>query len=143
MLPLYPASSLQDLRDTLLKINGELLLTISRRREIGELIQNNKSQADSYPNFDPSREVEVFRHMIEELKHLSLKELLAFSLIMEDQAKAPSLYPAWSSGIHLEGPVTDLSEMINPILLKMTHPHKFQKLSFKAEFLELLNQQFF
>jgi chorismate mutase len=132
MSPSSQESKLSQLREALAQSNSELFLTIAERRQITVLIQDIKTG----PRYDPERELELFKNSQSDLKHLSIKELLAFSLIMEDQAMAmaPGSYPSWSLGNHLTAKTGELSEMINPLLLKVAHPSLFSKLTLTAEF---------
>jgi chorismate mutase len=125
-----------------MELNSDLLHTIFDRREVSVEIQELKTKTDPYPNFDPHRERDLFGAMKESLKELSLKELLAFSLIMEAQAQAISsgAYPHWSQSQHLEQVDGRLEFMINPILLKLTHPERFELLKLKAEFVMILGE---
>lgn len=136
MSPSSRESSLSQHREALLQLNTQFFLMISERRELSVRIQEIKDRSGQYSHFDPERELEVFTQLKDEMKNLSIKELLGFSLIMEDQAMAmaPGTYPAWSNGIHLIEPLRDSFTMINPILLKMTHLEFFKRLNFNADF---------
>jgi hypothetical protein len=109
---------------------------ISERRAISLKVQELKNGSGRYSHFDPEREKALFERLKDEVKGLTLKELLAFSLIMEDQAMAmaPGSYPTWSSGIHLTEPSTELFAMINPLLLKTSHPDLFSRLKLNPNF---------
>jgi chorismate mutase len=129
-------SNLAQYREALLQLNSEFFLMISERRSISLKVQELKDGSGRYSHFDPEREKALFERLKDEVKGLTLKELLAFSLIMEDQAMAmaPGSYPTWSSGIHLAGPSTELFAMINPILLKTSHPDLFSRLKLNPNF---------
>ncbi len=129
-------SNLAQLREALAQANSELFLTLKERRALCVRIQEFKELKGRYAHYDPEREIEVFNLAKESMLELSLKELLAFSLIMEDQATAmaPGSYPNWSMGSHLSNSKKELFEMINPLLIKMTHPHLFSKLTLTQEF---------
>ncbi len=129
-------SNLAQYREALLQLNSQFFQILSERRATSLRIQELKDVSGRYSHFDPDREKALFEHMAYELKDLTLKELLAFSLVMEDQAMAmaPGSYPAWSSSVHLEDPARDLMNMINPILLKITHPELFNRLSLNGDF---------
>ncbi len=130
------ASNLSQYREALSQLNSEFFLLLSERRSLSVKIQEMKAVSGRFSHFDPEREQVLFAQLSVELKPLSIKELLAFSLIMEDQAMAmaPGSYPSWSSKIHLQGQTNELFAMINPILLKTTHPELFSRLSFNSEF---------
>lgn len=136
MSPSSRTSDLAQLREALLQLNSELFLTIGERRSLCLKIQEYKDASGRYANYDPEREKEVFALFTEQLKACSTKELLAFSLIMEDQAvaMAPGSYPAWSNRVHLSNPKNDLFEMINPLILKFSHPDFFNRLTFAPDF---------
>jgi chorismate mutase len=129
-------SNLSQLRERLAQINSELFLTLGERRTLSVQIQSAKDSAGRYSHYDPEREKELFTQLETEIKKLSLKEILAFSLIMEDQAMAmaPGSYPSWSQALHVTNPKNELSEMVNPLLLKFSHPNLYQRLSLNAEF---------
>lgn len=129
-------SELAQLREALAQINSEIFLTLKERRNLTVKIQEYKGSAGRYSHYDPDREKEVFLLFQTQLKNLSIKEMLAFSLIMEDhaQAMAPGSYPAWSSMTHLSNPKKELLEMVNPLMLKLSRPDTFSRLTFTAEF---------
>lgn len=136
MSPSSRESNLAQLREGLAQLNSEFFLTVSERRSLCLKIQEFKDNEGRYSHYDPNREKEVFQLLTPHFKDLSLKELLAFSLIMEDQAMAmaPGSYPSWSQMIHVQEGKRDLSEMINPLLLKMSHPELFSKLKLSTDF---------
>lgn len=136
MSPSSRESNLAQLREALAQLNSEFLLTVSERRSLCLKIQEYKDNEGRYSHYDPNREKEVFQLLRPHFRDLSLKELLAFSLIMEDQAMAmaPGSYPSWSQMIHVQEGKRDLSEMINPLLLKMSHPELFSKLKLSTDF---------
>lgn len=124
-------------REELAQINSEFFLLLDERRKVSVLIQElKKSEVGKYSHYDPEREKVLFNQFRDSLLKLSLKELLAFSLIMEDQANtlAPGAYPSWSRGLHLSDRHHELYEMINPLLLKLTHQSLFQKLELAQDF---------
>lgn len=130
------ASNLAQLRETLAQLNSEFFLTIGERRAITIKIQQSKTPIGRYSHYDPEREREIFTQFQTELKNCSMKELLAFSLIMEDHAMAmaPGSYPSWSQFTHLLHPQRELYEMVNPFLLKLSHPDLFKMLTLSIEF---------
>lgn len=136
MSPSSRASNLAQLREALAQLNSEFFLTLGERRNLCLKIQEFKEGQGQYPHYDPTREKDVFALFGKELKELTLKELLAFSLIMEDhaQAFAPGSYPSWSQRVHLTSSRGELIEMINPLLLKHSHPEVFTKLPLATEF---------
>lgn len=129
-------SELSQLREALAQLNSEFFLTVSERRHICVRIQERKETQGRYAHYDPERERLVFDLLQVQLKACSLKELLAFSLIMEDQAMAmaPGSYPAWSTGAHLDSRKNELIEMINPLMLKVCRPDSFNRLILSSEF---------
>ena len=136
MSPSSRASDLAQLREALAQLNSELFLTLKERRSLCGKIQEYKDSTGRYSHYDPEREREVFNLFQPQFKASTLKELLAFSLIMEDQAMvmAPGSYPAWSQLSHLTNPKQELYEMVNPLILKMAYPEFFARLTFNAEF---------
>ncbi|MBA2406170.1 MAG: chorismate mutase [Bdellovibrionales bacterium] len=136
MSPSSRESNLSQYREALLQLNSEFFLMLSERRALSLKVQETKSGTGRYSHFDPEREKVLFDKLKNEMKGLSIKELLAFSLIMEDQAMAmaPGSYPTWSSGIHLTEVSRELYGMLNPLLLKSSHPELFARLNLNAEF---------
>jgi hypothetical protein len=129
-------SKLAFLRETLAQLNSEFFLTLSQRRSITLNIQDLKESKGHFSHFDPEKEKEVFILIKDQLCSLSIKELLAFSLVMEDQAMAmaPGSYPTWSNFIHLTSHHNELYEMANPIMLKVARPEFFNRLRLSSEF---------
>ena len=129
-------SNLAQYREALFQLNSEFFLLLSERRVLSLKVQELKIVSGRYCHFDPERENLLFDKMKDEMKNLTLKELLAFSLIMEDQAMAmaPGSYPAWSSGVHLAQPSQEIFALINPLLLKSTHPDLFTRLKLNPDF---------
>lgn len=136
MSPSSRESNLIQYREALSQLNSEFFLMLSERRAVSLKVQELKDGSGRYSHFDPEREKLLFAKLKDEMKSLTLKELLAFSLIMEDQAMAmaPGSYPTWSGGIHLTERTQDLYAMINPILLKSTHPELFTRLKLNPDF---------
>ena len=139
MSPSSHASELAQLREALAQLNSEYFLTVAERRGVCVRIQGYKESRGRFSHYDPDREKEIFQLLQLQLAQVSLKELLAFSLIMEDQAMAlaPGSYPAWSQKVHLIDPKGDLTEMINPLMLKISHPDFFNRLVLSGEFIFL------
>ncbi len=129
-------SNLAILRERLAQMNSEFFLLVGERRRTSLEIQAMKGPTGRYSLYDPERERNLFKQLENELKQLSLKELLAFSLIMEDQVQAfaPGSYPSWSQASHLTESTREIYEMINPMLLKFSHQSFFSKLHFNQEF---------
>lgn len=136
MSPSSRESDLSQLREALAQLNSEFFLTIRERRNLCMRIQEFKETKGRYSHYDPEREREIFNLFTSQLKASSLKELLAFSLIMEDHAMAmaPGSYPTWSQFSHLANPKKELYEMVNPLILKISHPDFFNRLTLSAEF---------
>jgi chorismate mutase len=136
MSPSSHESNLAQYREALLHLNAQFCMIVSERRAISLKIQGLKTSNGRFPNFDPEREKLIFELMKDEFKSFTIKELLAFSLIMEDQAMtlAPGAYPTWSQGVHLTEYSRDPFTMINPVLLKIGHPELFARLNLNPEF---------
>lgn len=127
---------LSELRLELEGVNKELLSLIRKRRRLAGEIQKFKRK-EGRQTYDPARERELFTALKDELSELSLGELGAFSLLMEDQAGEG--YPKWSQGEH-RGSAKGLG--INPLLLLLFYPDKINVDSLpyelKKEFKNLL-----
>lgn len=136
MSPSSRESELTQLREALAHLNSEYFLTIAERRYLCVKIQEFKEFKGRFAHYDPEREKEIFGLLQIQLKNITMKELLAFSLIMEDHAMAmaPGSYPTWSTKVHLVNPSAELFEMINPLMLKISHPELFNRLSLSPEF---------
>lgn len=136
MSPSSRESNLAQYREALLQLNTQLFLMIAERRVISLKIQELKQESGRYSHFDPEREKALFEQMKGEIANLTIKELLAFSLVMEDQAMAmaPGSYPTWSTGIHLTEASREPFTMMNPLLLKVSRPELFTRLTLTAEF---------
>jgi chorismate mutase len=133
-------SRLQEFRAKLAQLNFNLLLALDERKIVCREIQATKTIGSSnYPHYDPEREKVVFQEMMLELRQLSIRELLAFSLIMEEHAQGerPGAYPAWSQGVHLNSAPHQLLEMINPLLLSIILPEVFPSVELNQDFLFL------
>jgi len=129
-------SEFAQLREALAQLNSELFLTITERRNLTMKIQEYKDSMGRYPHYDPEQEKRLFLLYEDQLRKLSIKELLSFSLIMEDQAMAmaPGSYPVWSEFTHVLTPTKELYEMINPLLIKIARPDFFNRLTLSGEF---------
>lgn len=136
MSPSSRESELTQLREALAQLNSEFFLTLAERRNLTVRIQEIKGNSGRYSHYDPDREKEVFNLVKVQLKNLTIKELLAFSLVMEDHAMAmaPGSYPAWSNLVHLNNPKHDPYEMINPLLLKICLPDLFSRINLIPDF---------
>ncbi len=101
----------------------------TRQRWIKKIIQHKKREGLS--SYDPQREELFFKKHQRRWSFYTQEELLAFSLIMEGQARSlDSSYPAWSKKEHLRSSsqknnLHDLTEMMNPLLVKYAFPEKF------------------
>lgn len=136
MSPSSRVSDLGQLREALLQCNSEFFITLSERRKLCIAIQEMKGNTGRFSHYDPEREKIVFEHFKSQLISLSIRELLAFSLVMEDHAlaMAPGSYPNWSQRSHLTSTPKDIHEMVNPLMLKASHPDMFARLELTAEF---------
>ncbi len=137
MSPLSPEQQLDDLRSNLLILNHDFLSLLDKRRALCIKIQEMKTLLGKNSLYDPEREFEVFKKFHQDLMHLSVKEMLSFSLIMEQQAQvfSPGSYPNWSEGVHLlSDQRLQLFEMINPLMLKAKSSELFEKLKLSKDF---------
>lgn len=130
---------LESMRQSLGELSQQLLNDIQKRKEIVEKIQELKNQNKTYFAFDGEQEKKLFLKFKSSLQRLSKKELLAYSLLIEDHACVDqNAYPEWSQGIHLKSNITSVVEMINPILLATIYKDEYDKLPLTEEFIKLL-----
>lgn len=109
--------NLEDLRKELQEINKDFFLLLKKRKEVSNKIQKLKDEKKQYSSWDIEREKKLFKALSDELGNLSLKEKLAFSLLIEDHADIrEGSYPQWSKGEHL-GVEIDAKHLMNPLLL--------------------------
>lgn len=139
---------LDSLRSNVLNLSNQILDLIIKRKKQVSLIQTLKlsekdrkaltfSQNRNFQNFDPEREKIVF-NSLEVKSDLTLKEVFALSLLIESQAGESTTYPSWSTGVHIEGEVRDISHQINPILLASTFKNSYDALPLRGDFKEIL-----
>ncbi|MCO4754596.1 MAG: chorismate mutase, partial [Bacteriovoracaceae bacterium] len=124
-------TQLRELRQKLQTLNTELFKVLAERKATARSIQDQK-KIDNYPTYDAKRELELFLSLEKELRSLCIKELLAFSLLMESHAGQG--YPQWSSTVHLAESTGNLSSQINPLLLLLFYPHEIKVKALKSEF---------
>lgn len=129
------------LRNDLKTLNEEFFLFLEQRSALVKSIQSTKVKTNNYFCFDPVYELTLFSKQIESLSKLSLKELLAYSLILEDHAcVSKGSYPLWSEQSHLGEKNHNISYAINPILLAVTHKDLYDQLPLNEEFKSLLEK---
>lgn len=135
-MPTSPLSpKLTELRSSLESVNNSLFKIILQRRELVTAIQGLKSSpGDIWVAYDSVREKELFKRFKVELRALEVKELFAFSLLMESHAWAPKNYPEWSEGVHVTTFPLEAHHRINPLILEVTHPDLFECLSLRPSF---------
>lgn len=103
-------------RERLLLASINLLQSMREREKLSFEIQKMKKKQGRFSRWLPKREKEVFKILAPYLEACSLKELLAFSLIMESQAQGEKdSYPSWSLDSE------DLIEYINPLLRTLAY----------------------
>lgn len=130
---------LNHLRHELLAINQQFFHIIEQRKDLVHAIQSQKFSAGQTV-FCPEREWELFNQLANELKRLSIRELLAFSLVIEEDARSfNDTYPAWSEGQHLardrhQNITQNIIELINPILLKVAQFDHFKDIQLNSDF---------
>jgi chorismate mutase len=129
-------SELAQIREALAQWNSEFFLTIKERRNLTDKVLGSQVSAGRYSHYDPEQEKELFTLFQPQLKACSIKELLAFSLILEDHAMAmaPGSYPTWSQMTHVTSPKRELYEMVNPLMLKLSRPDFFARVTLSVEF---------
>jgi len=145
MSPLSQASNLEKLRAEISALNQEFFSLLEKRNLVCQEIQQQKNLQGIHAAYDPRREFEVFESFLPPIQALSLKELLAFSLLMEAHAegKKRESYPQWSQKVHLQNmPSEELFHLINPLLLKANKPELFNQLNLSADFIFLKDFSF-
>jgi chorismate mutase len=131
---------LDKLRDELQQLNQAMFDIWQTRKNLVQQIQKHKDISKEYFCFSPAIEYQLFFKYSENLKVLSLQELLAYSLLIESHASVgPSSYPSWSLRVHLiERTSDEIYEQINPILLAVTDQSLYDKLPINQKFQALL-----
>jgi hypothetical protein len=131
-------NSLTQNRQKLLDNYLHLIDLIKIRSKLVATIQNQKTiSSNLYPHFDFDREWILFAELASTLKGLSIRELLAISLLIESHAGAEhNKYPAWSYTVHLKhkNDQSDLHQLINPIMIFYFDRELFKKLVLHADF---------
>jgi hypothetical protein len=139
------SNSIKLLRASLENELNVILFSISRRRKhIVKVIDLKKEglvhgPVSRFSFYEPIRETQLIEKFKEQLLECSLKEALAISLIWEGQFldAAGENYPAWSRADHLnksqENSIS-LSEMLNPLILKLIDKSSFEQLDLHKDF---------
>lgn len=130
-------SDINQIRSQLMDLNRMMLSVWQQRKKRVHEIQNLKTAKPllaEFKHYDPHQEWNLFLGLSRPLKQLSQRELLSLSLLMEDHASAPGLYPEWSRGIHLKSFKSELNQMINPLLIKLIDPKIYTALPLKESF---------
>ena len=131
--------NLAGLRDQLKDLTEKHFLIIKNRKELVTKIQNTKSKNKLFFAFDPIQEKKLFESQKDNLINLSIRELLAYSLILEEHASVEEkAYPQWSKGEHLTDHNQGLLACINPILLAVIHKDKYDELPLSEQFKTIL-----
>lgn len=126
---------LQGLRAELDGINQQLIQLVQVRRNVVAQIQKQKPPIrDHFASYDSEREWKLFLRLKPQLDQLTTKELLAFSILMEGQAGAPARYPEWSESVHLSQKADAIEQKLNPLLVKLLWPPKFEALNLSSQF---------
>jgi chorismate mutase len=139
-------NNLDNFRNELEAVNSSILQSIKKRRllvkEIAVLKSYSSPIIEQYLNYSPNREWELYNRSVGLLHALSIKELLSFSLLIEDHAGVrEGIYPAWSSLDHLtDGSDCNLISMINPLLIALLFPDKLRELSLIDWFQDILQE---
>ena len=128
-----------NLRENLRVLTAQILTLIEKRKMIVKEIQSLKDDNSEYSNFNPEQEKNVFQSLKDQLKNLSLRELLIVSLMIEEHATTnASSYPAWSEGEHVDH-IEGLICQINPILLAVVNKDLYYAISLNNKFKKLIN----
>ena len=131
--------SLTNLREQLKDLTQQYFQLINFRKALVAKIQKTKPQDKKYFAFDPFQEKQIFKLQKEHLQNMSPRELLAYSLIMEEHASVTiNAYPQWSQGEHISGQNMDLLSYVNPILLAVVHKEKYDELPLNEQFKNIL-----
>ncbi len=139
------SSHLPQLRSELLDLNRMMFsLWAQRKKRVSEIqqLKNINLRLKEFAHFDPDREWQLIQSLSRQIHQLSMKEVWAFSLLIEEHAGGGTYYPEWSRGIHLQEFNGTMEQMINPLLLKKVHPQLFsalplnQTFQFLAEFID-------
>lgn len=126
---------LQSLRAELDGINQQLIQLVQARRNVVAQIQKQKpTMGDRFASYDSEREWTLFVRLKPQLDQLTTKELLAFSILMEGQAGAPARYPEWSESVHLSQKADAIEQRLNPLMVKLLWPPKFEALNLSSQF---------
>jgi chorismate mutase len=130
---------IDQLRSNLEKNYHDLFKYFLERKQIVNEIKQVKRENNIQSFFDHDREILLFQKISSQLKQCSLKEVFALSLLIEEHAEAPILYPEWSKGVHLDHPLQNFSleNQINPLLLRSYSQDHFQHLKLNKDFLFL------
>ncbi len=137
--------NLSILRDKLEIINDKFFKLLSERKELVREISLSKDSGvvflEQFPNYAPAREWELYNRSLIVLQQLSLGELLAFSLLIEEHAGGGiGKYPAWSKMVHIESMDVTLAKisMINPMLVALLYPKELGQLKIARLFKEII-----
>lgn len=132
---------LTSLRSDLKTLNAEFFLFLNQRKELVTTIQSIKETTTQYYCFDPDFEFSLFSLNSDVLSKLSIKELLSYSLILEDHALVDeNSYPEWTQLVHLSEKSHELYFRINPILLAVIHKNLYDQLPLNDEFKSMLEK---
>ncbi len=127
-------SKISDLRTENKKIYLNLIELFVKRRDIVKQIVLLKDLKKLDNFYDPLFEKELFTELKPSLGKLSIKELLAVSLLIEDHVGEEHGYPQWSDKFHLREINAKKFDLINPIMLKIIRPEIFKGLKFSKDF---------
>ena len=125
-------TNLSDLRKDISALFHSFRTLLETRQALVQKIIQLKNET-GMSHFDYRREVELFSSHKDWPNGLSLKEVLAYSLIMEGQQNNTN-YPRFSEREHLAQNEGQLFEMINPIMLKIWFPEYFKCLKLTERF---------
>lgn len=118
---------LEEHRKNLFPITQKIFNLSLERQALVTKIHNIKAETQM-EFWDPAQEISLFRSLKSDLEKRSIKELLWVSLLIEMQSSSAGNYPCWSEKKHLKQTRENISEQINPILLKMFYPEQYASL---------------
>lgn len=125
--------NLAQYRHQLDKINHQLFDVLNARQELIHKIMMHKLEGN-INSWDQKREAELYQLFQKNFADLNLDMLLMMSILLENQAGKYSDYPKWSRGEHLKNAPKNITEMINPVFLKMYNKDLYESISIKKEY---------
>ena len=133
--------SLERYRQTLFTTTQAMLKLKDERKALVTEIQKLKKLKNTTA-WAPKQEVRLFTKLSPDLKNSDLLNLFWLSLTIEMQSCVDGTYPCWSKRAHLLEKSFEISEQINPILLKMFYPQDYAKLQLSDFYKNQIQENF-